>query len=575
MAELTTMGALAEQCIDSNNENLSAIISSLDNNYPTNWRDWKVYNYTFEDLFGASQVTPTIEAKLRFAIPTVDLARAFNPSATSLSERSYRAIRTSILKWPLGRALLYAPHHIMEKIHAPSYEVFMNTVKEIKPKLAKRREASQELERLSPETSVHSVTTKRSNEVVPEAHHSQTKRFCGNMPSSPIHTDLRAPLTQGGSDHLLASVLKQQMLLFNKMLSMQSEQNENIKTILHNQQLNTVSNTEQSYEDLNKSFDSLPDSTQSDEENDGQVEKEIETTPVSDGNESREIELRKKIAEVQRELATLTKDTNCSGTSFDFTPTTTEQEPKVARADPLAVKHGLSCQKLGDSSWRNVRYAETQKRFQATPVFTSLKTNNLLAELTPSWKSVEILERTDLTLGAITNGLIQQRMIFQNLLESLPSEVKNVVGRDFIAANSEFRKSSDALIQYVCGRRAEVIKQRREVYKPPNKAFREILHDIPPSGTHLFEEKSLTEVIKDLGGVQKIFPPKRRTYTSRKPIPQMSKSKSNQSAPYRFRDSRIATKRNPPYREADRKGRQQKPFHSKTERGKKDGGGRK
>ncbi|XP_045784624.1 uncharacterized protein LOC123880520 [Maniola jurtina] len=553
MGELTSMGALpAVPCVEDKEEScLSAVVASLDENFPSDWRDWKVYSYTFEDLFGGNQVPPAIEAKLRFAIPTVDLARAFNPSTTSLSERSYRAIRMTILKWPLGRALLYAPQNLMEKIHSPSYDSFMNTVRELKPKLTKRREASLELEHLSPQTEMRSPSTamKRSMEIPVEVHHSEAKRKAyANVLSSPARSQFHVAPTQGSSEHLLASVLSQQMLLFNKMLSLQTEQNKNIKTIIQNQQQRVASENPSPLKTSLISHMTLPDSTQSVEEKDDQLHGSETSPHWSDTCKTKEDNLRRKIAEAQRELASLTGDKNIGPTAFDFTPSTMEQEPKVARADPMAIKHGLSCQRLGESSWCNVRYADVQKQFQATPVFTSLKPNNLLAEITPNWKSVEILEKSDLTLGATTNGLIQQRMIFQKLLDSLPIDIKNVVGRDFVAANSEFRKNSDALLQYVCGRRAEVIKQRREVYKPTNKVLRGTLHDIPPSGTHLFEEKSLTEVVKELGGMHKLFPIKKKPYTNKKPIPQGAKPKTSQPGHHRFRDSRNATKRDPPYK---------------------------
>lgn len=386
MAELTSMGALAAIPGGEDEECFSAVIAALDENFPDNWRDWKVYNYTFEDLFGSNQVPSGIEAKLRFAIPTVDLARAFKPYSTSLSERSYRAIRATLIKWPLGRALLYAPHSIMEKIHSPSYDSFVNAVREIKPKLAKRREASRELERSSAASGVSSTGTKRNIECSAGGHSEAKRPF---LTSSPIRSETRTALTQGSSEHLLASVLNQQMLLFNKMLSMQSEQNENIKTVIQNQQCGTSPNIHQSREeDLNRSFDSLPDSTQSEEEKNDPIQESRHSFQLSDTQTTRETDLRKNIADAQRELASLAEEKKLRNiNTFDFTPTTTEQEPKIARAELMAVKHGLNCQKLGESGWQNVRYADIQKQFQATPVFTSLKTNNLLAEITPNWKS--------------------------------------------------------------------------------------------------------------------------------------------------------------------------------------------
>lgn len=59
-------------------------------------------------------------------------------------------------------------------------------------------------------------------------------------------------------------------------------------------------------------------------------------------------------------------------TAFDFTPAPTEEEPKIARAAPLAnAKHGLSCQRLDKSSWYKVSGN------------TSV-CENILAELTPN-----------------------------------------------------------------------------------------------------------------------------------------------------------------------------------------------
>ncbi|KOB76150.1 Beta 1,3-galactosyltransferase [Operophtera brumata] len=408
MPELTSMGNLASAYPEEKVAAFEALVASLDRNYPDDWREWKVYNYSFQELFGSNQIPSAVEVKLRFAIPTVEMARAFDPGTSSLSERGYKAIRSTMLRWPLGRALLYAPHNIMEKIHEPMYNSFVDTVAALKSKLTKRSEASQELKD-------NLRGRKRSRSVETEFH--QPKRFAPTPSSSIEHTEIRSTPAQGSDEHLLATVLSQQMSLFNTMIKMQSEQNENVKRLLHQspttsyraESLNTMQ------EDLNRSFESHPDSTVSEEEN-------------RPSKHSKETKLRAKIAEAQRQLVELQESEDSDNEPvFDFMPTIVLQEPKISKADPTALEHGIKCQKFRDAEWRNVRYAETQKLFQATPAFTALKPNNLLAGVAPEWTSTSILERFDLVLGAITNGLLQQRIIFQNLLDSLPAQMKKKI----------------------------------------------------------------------------------------------------------------------------------------------------
>lgn len=323
-------------------------------------------------------------------------------------------------------------------------------------------------------------------------------------------------------------MLTQQMAVLTDLQRVQKEQGQDIDK-LKSSQLQPLEVVEG---ELDRSFESVPDSTC--EEDDSHIQEEYAHLPqcqekysyqlqnqeeYSHLPQSHEEHLREKIAQAQRELATLQSpearqlaDTdNVGETVFDFSPATTRKEPKIAVTDPVALKYGISCQRFNESDWSSVQYADVQKRFQASPAFTALKVNNLLTDITPQWKSIQILERTDLTLGAITNGLVQQRIIFQNLLDSLPKEVRDRVGREFVFADSEFRKNSDSLIQYVCGRRAETIQSRRELYKPTNKALKNLLHNIPPSESHLFEEKSFSETVKELGGIHKFFPNKKRT----------------------------------------------------------------
>ncbi|KAL0810467.1 hypothetical protein ABMA28_010602 [Loxostege sticticalis] len=476
----STMGEYAEIIPEEEEEKESflAIIRSIRNNYPKNWELWKVVDFTYQNLFG-DEISPIVESKLRIGLPTTDIVRAFFPDATGLSERCYRHIRKIMLSWPLGRALIYAPHNIVEKIHAPSYKDFMNVVRELKMegKLTNRERTSRLLgsvvdgpQQSDNDTPHSNCSEGRGTTSTPPTTYSAKRR--NPEPAEPAppkrakHSD--------NDENLMATVLHQQMALFNKLLEVQAEQGKKLEDLQRSTH----------HKDLNSSFESAPDSTQEGDEE--------EPSPTIEDRDWREPQSPQ--------------------TSYDFKPHTTETESRFAKADPILAQQGEQCQRLGCEAWKNIRYAEVQKQFQATPVFAPLKVNNQLAGVTPNWTSVGILEKDDLTLGAVSHGLLQLRQIFEKHLERLPQEVKGIVANEFLNVNAEFKKKSDDLLQYVCGRRAEVIKQRRDTYKVKNKTLQEILHNIPPSETHLFREPELSETIKDLGGINKFFFPFKKTF---------------------------------------------------------------
>lgn len=423
MGHLVSLSCQNEDDVDV----FKAVVSAVDELFPKNWRSWSVYNYSFQEVF-VEKNSQKIDAKIRFALPVTILAKAFDPLTQSISERRFRYIKSKLLSWPLDRALLYAPYSLMEKIHA-DYNSFMNSVRELKPTLTSRQNASSQLKQpdQSPYDSSSSAARKRS---------SSPTLNCPS-PKRRIHQD-------EDSNSLLAATLNKQMEMFNKLLSISTEQNENIKKLIDRNTPDVV---------LNESFTSVPDSTASYNE----IERPCSATSVDKGSTDSEYQinrLREKIADAQRQLVSLQTGESAQyieEKTLDFSLFTTEKEPKVAKADPELLRQGIDCQRLGQESWRNVRYAETQKFLQATPAFCSLKRNNILAAATPYSKSTAILEKADMTLGAITNGLLQQRKYFQSLLQQLPKDSRRRVGKDFLDANSNFRKVSDNLLQYVCG----------------------------------------------------------------------------------------------------------------------------
>ncbi|XP_053613633.1 uncharacterized protein LOC128677073 [Plodia interpunctella] len=522
----TTLGELADRPFPNGNEDaFTDVIKCLDENFPEDWRIWEIADISFKDLFGEDSLT-SLDSKIRFAIPTTDLAKAFNPDCKSLSERKYRSIRCKLLNWSLGRALIYTPQHYSERLYGSgdNYKRFREAVNKIKTKLTTRRNASAELR----DSSVESLTSPYSshNEGRGDREHSSRKRKSVINEDSPPSKQKTTSRDLNNSEHLLASVHNQHLLvivvllrsnqlveMFNQLIRSQQDHNKKLDDVcalaLRKNPTDLTPRTGPEPTDqemLNSSFDSVPDSTQADEETVEEIYSTnlIDSPSLGAGSVSkRETDLRQRICEAQRELIKLQNE---KVETFNFEPNTVEGDPKITKADPYFVAQCIQCQRFGQEGWKNIRYSEKQKQYQATPAFHALKVNNILASVSPTWKSTMTLEKFDTVLGAITHGLLQQRKDFHDLVNGLSPDAQNTVARDF--GTSKYKANADSLLQYVCGRRAEVIEQRRAVYKVPNKALNEALHNIPPSETHLFCDNLLSQTIKDCstGDIKNIFP---------------------------------------------------------------------
>lgn len=113
---------------------------------PDGWKDWKVSRLGIADLLGP-ELDPQILNKLRFAIPTVGLAQAFNPGASCLSERTYRDIKVKLLNWPFCVGLIIGPPSLAARVRglATHNEAILSSLSDLKPLLISRKKASQQL----------------------------------------------------------------------------------------------------------------------------------------------------------------------------------------------------------------------------------------------------------------------------------------------------------------------------------------------------------------------------------------------------------------------------------------------
>lgn len=70
---------------------------------------------------------------------------------------------------------------------------------------------------------------------------------------------------------------------------------------------------------------------------------------------------------------------------YKFEHNTTKTEPKITSANPEFAEQGAKCQRLNCPDWSSIKFADVQKQFKATPVFSNLKINSILAIVSPSW----------------------------------------------------------------------------------------------------------------------------------------------------------------------------------------------
>lgn len=92
-------GSLADwQPPSEDKEYYSNLVAAIDMLYLEDWREWIVNEQTYHDLFGEN-ISAETKARLRFAIPTVQLASIFSrEKPSSYSERRHRKVRRTLIK---------------------------------------------------------------------------------------------------------------------------------------------------------------------------------------------------------------------------------------------------------------------------------------------------------------------------------------------------------------------------------------------------------------------------------------------------------------------------------------------
>ncbi|KAH9635721.1 hypothetical protein HF086_001759 [Spodoptera exigua] len=435
---------------------------------PKGWTQWEVINASKEEIFG-EKPEPNVLNKLVFALPTVGLVRAFDPEADHLSEKGYRDIRFKLLDWAFTRALILGPPSIANRIRgsAARTELFKQSVDGLRPLLHTRYEANKILSGSLSE-SEKSNCKRRSCSSVFDRSQSQKRRRVSPVAST--SQDSRIECLEKKMDSMFALLL------------------ERIDT--HRQQQTNLAQTRE------------PDS---DKEN------------YSDSEEYSGTDSSAGCSWNGPKMDIFSRGPEMSPpTEIEFRPRIKEMDPLIPEPSESIKKEGIECQRLGSEGWNRIRYKEVEKRLQAASVFSALKVNIELGSLKN--QPFPFLAKQEGMLGTISHGLLLQRKVLadglNNIIKKCPDAGDEL--RKLLADDSQFKVLSDDLLQFVCAHSAEAIEARRRAYMPKNVPLGAALHSIPPSSTHLFDEKLLGTFLRDNGGLAQIFPVLSNRFSERK-----------------------------------------------------------
>nr|CAH7750068.1 unnamed protein product [Callosobruchus chinensis] len=392
---------------------------------PEGWQEWRVH--TDHEIC----LEPSVLNELRFCLPALEIAKAFDPEATSVKEKPYRNMKVKMLSWPFCAGLILGPPSLALQVRGSALhcELVTQSVKNLHGLSMTRKEASKLLGATS------------------------------DTDSGSCSQDTQVARKNLGNSSRLAAL----------------EQESAATRSLLQEILNRLDN-----------------------KNGGVVSLDLEEDQggeLLDGEDSAEESDDESIPWKAPEVT----PTTARDIVVDFAPQTKEQEPSIPEPIPAIKAQGIACQRLGESTWNRIRYADVQKRIHASPVFGSLSLNPQLKHLSPASPDMDFLDRTEGSYGTICHGLLLQRAAFQkainNILAACPSAA-HIVDAELTGVSSLFRQHSDNVLQFVCGKRAEAIELRRNRLAPINTNFGLALGKIPPSESHLFDENRVEDLLK-------------------------------------------------------------------------------
>ncbi|KAF6209964.1 hypothetical protein GE061_015719 [Apolygus lucorum] len=471
-SHMTTLGALFEQTTE--DPFLNEVKKIITNTYPEGWKDWR--------LKPKPPLTKEVDRnRLRFALPTLLLVQAYTPGATHISERRYKQMKAALFSWPLGQALLTSPPSFASDFRPSQqdYDNFLENMKPLKHLFISRDRVNSILtsEKQMKERAIEDTTLPATtNEPQPAARYVSPQQPSATDDEGPEYESISPPRPT------MVQLIRQHLRPVEERVEAMKDE---ILAALSSQQ------PESYIESAMSQDESESDRVTSPELNDPRVNSQISThktgTPAGLDTASAD-----PWGDGQLE-ATLAGPSSTSWLP-DFAPTTIEREPEVPEPDAVLQAQVVDCLRLGHSSWDRIRYTDAEKKLKHGGSFRPLQSNH---QLTAASHDKEFsLRQQERIMGNMLYGLLAQRNAFQKAIArravSNP-ELASILREDFTNASTEFRQESDGLLQYVCGKRAELIAERRRNFIPQNYNVQRQLNEIPPSASHLFDEGELAK----------------------------------------------------------------------------------
>ncbi|CAH2009595.1 unnamed protein product [Acanthoscelides obtectus] len=145
VAVTTLRDLFDKQQAESTSDNiiLDRIKSLAVKHLPAGWKEWRIVATTKVDVL-EEPIDRQILNKIRFTLPTVGIARAFNPTISCLSEKAYRDMKIRMLNCPFCLGLVTAPSSLAAKIRGSiaQNELVLAALEVMKHLMISRKEAS-------------------------------------------------------------------------------------------------------------------------------------------------------------------------------------------------------------------------------------------------------------------------------------------------------------------------------------------------------------------------------------------------------------------------------------------------